>query len=368
LLAATFFLASGLLSTTAAHAQSNLSLYGVIDSGVEYLNHANNGSGSTVRMATLSSSVPSRLGFRGSESLGNGLDVVFTLENGFAPDQGGQLQGGRLFGRQSTLGLRSAWGQVDIGRQWTTTFRAMLDSDVIGPSAFSLASLDNYLPNSRLDNSLSYFGTFGGLTIGGVYSLGRDGAAAGNCGGEQGNIACGGWAVLIKYNAAKWGFAGSYEEIRGGPGSQSITVIPGAPGLAFTRSGDKDQRYHLNGYIKLNQIKIAGGLLYRNIDADTRDLHTNIVYLGASVPVQNLTFDSQVSYMDNPSFDSNPLLVVLRAGYAFSKRSTGYISLGYIHNSGSGPAYSLSGSSMAIPAPNPGQSQFGTLVGLRHMF
>jgi predicted porin len=137
-----FVLAVGLFPAFTAQAQNNLAIYGVIDTGIEYLNHASQGSGSVIRIPTLSGSVPSRLGFRGSESLVNGLEAVFVLENGFAPDQGGHLQGGRLFGRQSTLGLRGSWGQIDIGRQWTTTFRAIIDADVIGPAAFSLASLD----------------------------------------------------------------------------------------------------------------------------------------------------------------------------------------------------------------------------------
>ncbi|MDR2174127.1 MAG: porin [Burkholderiales bacterium] len=367
---ASFVLMAGLLLAFAAKAQNNMTLYGVIDTGIEYLNHASQGNGSVVRVPTLSGSVPSRLGFRGSESLGNGLEVVFVLENGFAPDQGGQLQGSRLFGRQSTLGLRGNWGQIDIGRQWTTTFRAMIDADVIGPSAFSLASLDSYLPNSRLDNSLSYYGAFGGLTVGGVYSFGRDASPASNCGGEQGNSACNGWAALIKYNdnAARWGAAGAYEEIRGGPNAAPLTVVPGAAGIAFNHSRDKDQRYHLNGYVKIADAKIGGGWLYRNIDANARRLHTNLYYLGVSVPIQNTTLDGQVSYMDNPSYGSKATLLVLRATHAFSKRTAAYISAGYINNNGNGPAYSVSASSMAVHSPKPNQSQIGTLVGLRHAF
>lgn len=365
---ATFVLTAGLLPLTFNASAQNVALYGVIDTGVEYINHAFPDGGSVTRMPTLSSSVPSRWGLRGSESLGNGLEAVFVLENGFAPDQGGQLQNGRLFGRQSTLGLRGAWGQVDLGRQWTTTFRAVMDADIIGPAAFSLASLDSYLPNSRVDNSISYYGTFSDLTVGGVYSLGRDTMSAGNCGGEQGDSACTAWSALLKYNAAQWGITGAYDELRGGPGANPITVVPGAPGVAFNQSGDKDQRYHLNGYVKIAQVKVGGGWLYRNIDTDARDLHTNLYYLGASIPVQNMTFDGQVSRIDNPSYDSKATLFVLRGTYAFSKRTAAYISAAYIDNSGDGPAYSVSGSSLTVHAPNPGQSQIGTLVGLRHAF
>jgi predicted porin len=72
--------------------------------------------------------------------------------------------------------------------------------------------------------------------------------------------------------------------------------------------------------------------------------------------------------MDNPSYDSKPALVVLRASYAFSKRTAAYLSAAYIHNNGHGPAYSVSASSLTVNAPNPGQNQFGALIGLRHAF
>lgn len=363
-LISTLFLASGV------HAQSNATFYGVFDVGMEHFNHASpNGSGVT-RMTTIASSVPSLIGVRGSEDLGNGLKATFVLENGFAPGQGTAMQNGRLFGRQSTLGLRGSWGQIDFGRQWTTTFQAVIDSNVIGPAAFSIGALDGYIPNARVDNSISYYGTFNGLTIGGVYSLGRDTMRAGNCGGEQKGRACTAWSALVKYSTDQWGVTAAYDELRGGPGAHPITVIAGAPGVAFNHSGDKDQRYYLNGYVKLANIKIGSGWLHRNIETDTRSLHTNLYYIGASLPIiQNLTLDGQFFHMDNPSYDTRARLLVLRANYAFSKRTTAYISVGHIENRGDGPAYSVSASSpTAIKPPKPGQNQTGTLIGLRYVF
>jgi len=362
-------LTSASLLAFSAYAQSNITLYGVFDAGIEHFNHASPKGGSKTRMTTLSSSVPSLFGIRGSEDLGNGLKVAFVLENGFAPNQGSELQNGRLFGRQSTLGLRGSWGQVDFGRQWTATFRAVIDADVIGPASFSMAALDSYIPNARVDNSISYYGTFNGLTIGGVYSLGRDTMRAGNCGGEQGSRACTGRSALVKYNTARWGITTAYDELRGGPGANPITVVPGAPGVVFRHSNDKDQRYYLNGYARIAHIKIGGGWLHRNIETDARSLHTNLYYLGASLPIMpNLTFDGQFSAMNNPSYNTKARLLALRTSYAFSKRTTAYISVAHMSNRGNGPAYSVSASSLTIKAPNPGQSQTGTLIGLRHAF
>jgi predicted porin len=68
------------------------------------------GHGAT-RVPSLTGSLPSRLGFRGTEDLGNGLAAVFTLESGYNQDVGTLGQGGRLFGRQAWVGLRGNWAR-----------------------------------------------------------------------------------------------------------------------------------------------------------------------------------------------------------------------------------------------------------------
>src|SRR5688572_1099677 len=90
--------------TGAAFAQTSVTIYGVVDAGVErYDNDATD-------VIRLSSGIQSgsRLGFRGSEDLGGGLSAIFTLESGFNIDDGTMGQGGRLFGRQAFVGVNSA--------------------------------------------------------------------------------------------------------------------------------------------------------------------------------------------------------------------------------------------------------------------
>ena len=172
----------GSLVASGAHAQaappSSVTLYGLIDAGVEYVNKVD-GKGSLQRMPSNTGSLPSRVGFRGSEDLGNGLRAVFTAEMGFAPDQGTAGQGGRLFGRQAFVGLAGPWGAVTAGRQYSMLFWSMLDADIIGPAVHGIGSLDSYIPNARADNALAYRGTFGALQLGAQYSLGRDAVNAG---------------------------------------------------------------------------------------------------------------------------------------------------------------------------------------------
>ncbi|MCA3188107.1 MAG: porin, partial [Cupriavidus sp.] len=90
--------AAGLLAAAPllASAQS-VTMYGVVDTGVEFVNNVGAAGNSVVRMNTLTGTVPSRWGLRGTEDLGGGLKSVFVLEGGFAPDSGNANQGGRLF-------------------------------------------------------------------------------------------------------------------------------------------------------------------------------------------------------------------------------------------------------------------------------
>src|SRR5690348_3984282 len=97
-------------ASSASHAQSAVTLYGVIDTGVEYVTNVGPQKSSVVRMPTLTASLPSLWGLRGKEDLGGGLSAVFVLESGFAPAQGTLNQGGRLFGRQAYVGLSGRWG------------------------------------------------------------------------------------------------------------------------------------------------------------------------------------------------------------------------------------------------------------------
>ena len=103
-----------------------------------------------------------RWGLRGKEDLGDGLHAVFQLESGFDSRNGRSLQGGRLFGRQATVGLLNArWGELRLGRQYNAATRYFLD--MLGPAfgGFSLLHTGYGLGMSsasfpRYDNQVFY--------------------------------------------------------------------------------------------------------------------------------------------------------------------------------------------------------------------
>ena len=161
----------------AASAQSGVSLFGLADA---YVESARISGQETVNRVSSGGSAASRWGLRGREDLGGGLSGNFVIENGFAPDTGAALQGGRLFGRQAWVGLASATaGEIRLGRQYAPMHFSMQSSDIDAFSAFSPV-FAMYLSNgeqSRQDNQLSYWTPKLGGFSGAVSVAAGEGAA-----------------------------------------------------------------------------------------------------------------------------------------------------------------------------------------------
>jgi predicted porin len=155
-------IASGLLVLVsgASSAQSNVTLYGIVDVGLRYGNAATSNDdtlsvGSGLQRA-------SRLGFRGTEDLGGGLSASVQLESGFNADDGTLGYGNRLFGRQSWVGLNGDFGSLRFGRQTTAIYDVLFTVDpfIINGTgnaqrvfAYGLGKAD---PLSRADNAVTY--------------------------------------------------------------------------------------------------------------------------------------------------------------------------------------------------------------------
>ena len=363
---------AGLAAAGTAQAQS-VNLYGMLDLGIESVSNVEPAGGRITRMPSNTGILPSRLGMRGKEDLGAGLSAIYTLEMGFSPDTGASGQGGRLFGRQSFVGLSGDWGAVTVGRQWTMLFWSILDSDIVGPSIYGLGSLDNYIPNSRIDNSIAYKGKFSDFTVGATYSLGRDTVNAGpspagtNCPGESGtdSAACREWSAMVKYDTKTWGAAVAYDKLSGRtPSSATDVVLP----AGLTSSSKSDARLMLNGYVNLASVKVGGGVIRRNNDGSATRPKSDLWYLAAAYPVSPaLTIDGTVarlSYKNTANF--NATLLAVRSLYKLSKRTTLYAQIGTIRNDSLSNISVSGGATGSNPAL--GGSQTGTMVGINHTF
>ena len=112
-----------------AMAQSSVTVYGVVDAFGQVLDGA-------ARQGRLQSGglSGSRLGFRGSEDMGGGLRAFFVLESGLNLDDGSIGHGGTFYGRQALIGLTTPYGQISLGRQYSSLYTATSDFSIFGHS------------------------------------------------------------------------------------------------------------------------------------------------------------------------------------------------------------------------------------------
>jgi predicted porin len=349
------------MGASAAMAQSSVTVYGLVDTGVAYVTNVNANGDSVTKMPSLTSSFPSRVGFRGVEDLGGGLQALFNLEAGLTLDGGGMGQGNRLFGRQASVGLKGSFGTLTLGRQINMTYISTMKSDVMGPHLFAIGSIDAYLPNARSDNAIGYLGNFNDVVVGATYSFGRDtssagGPAATGCPGEvAGNSkACRQVTGMLGYETKPWGVNVAYD------------IMYGNTGAAFglTSSNNSDKRVLLNGYFMVNDVKLAGGVIDRTTRAATGLTESDLYFFGTSYPINPfLTLDAQVSKRDVKNSDADATLVVGRLTYYLSKRTAVYGSVARMKNAGLSAIALDAGGTVGV-----GKSQNGIMAGLRHTF
>jgi predicted porin len=198
---------AGLVSG-AAFAQSNVTVYGVVDVG--FVNSSGDRPGTAKASANYSGidsglKDGSRIGFKGEEGLGNGLKAIFTLEYYIAPDENTALGaapettgagGSGSVSRQSFVGLSHAkLGTFTLGRQYSAGFWSAVRTDAFSGFSFgSQATMNATGKNSiiagntaRLNNSAVYVSpNWSGFTVVGGYSYGEGGGTTAN-GISQGN-------------------------------------------------------------------------------------------------------------------------------------------------------------------------------------
>lgn len=126
----------------AAQAQSSVSVYGLMDAGLQSSKLEENtatvktvtsGQGSNSSTGDMASGAmaSSRLGFRGVEDMGGGMTAMFNLEYGIAPGTGTTTVAAI---RTSVVGIASKqFGMLQIGRQ-VTGMHGILAGDVFGGS------------------------------------------------------------------------------------------------------------------------------------------------------------------------------------------------------------------------------------------
>ena len=326
----------------AAHAQSSVTLFGIIDVGVRSVKNGDN----TVRSLSSNGLNTSRLGVRGIEDLGDGLKASFWLETGLNPDTGTTSDSTRFWNRRSTVSLSGSFGELRLGRDFTPTYTGFSDFDAFGTNG--VATSDKFTSRlgttadtiTRADNEATYFLP---ENLGGVYG--------------QVTVAPGEGASGKKYAGARVGYAA-------GPLNVSLsygqtTVTPNTAGDDKFKFGTLGAAYdfrivRLTGYV--SEMKFGNQKL-------------DVGNVGVLVPLGQGTV--RVSYIraefKGPGIDNNKAdQIALGYVYDLSKRTALYASAARINNKGN--AAFVVDANPALPSPNPAHDSTGYEVGLRHRF
>ena len=222
-------LAAG-LAAGAVQAQTSVTLYGVVDTGIGYqsnqapsLGATSGGKASTKMINGIWAG--SRFGLKGSEDLGGGTKTIFTLEEGFNSATGAQSVSGLAFNRQAYVGLSDArLGTFTAGRQYTSYYTLLSPwspttwlTGAFGAHPGDIDSLDT---NYRANNSFVYTTpTIAGLTVSGSYSLG----------GAPGSFNAGStWSAAAQYKNGPFGVAAGIPRVNnsapGGGATGEVTT------------------------------------------------------------------------------------------------------------------------------------------------
>lgn len=167
-----------------AHAQSSVTLYGVIDESIQYVNNATPQGGSVVQMFG-GNIQGNRFGLKGTEDLGGGLKAIFQLENGFDINTGKLGQGGLMFGRQAYVGLTGdSWGTLTAGRQYdplVDMIQPLTGDNYFGSTFATPGDVDNNDNSFRVNNSVKYVSpVWSGFQFEGMYAFGGVAGATGS--------------------------------------------------------------------------------------------------------------------------------------------------------------------------------------------
>lgn len=267
-------------ASAAAHAQSSVTLFGVVDASVRSVK--NGSAGSETQLAS-GGNTTSRWGLRGVEDLGGGLKASFHLESQINVDNG-TADAAKFFGRRSTVSLSGGFGEIRLGRDYTPTFVNGLGDEfgIVGVGSRGIflygggANLGSPAATLiRADNTIGYFLP----NLGGIYG--------------QFQVSAGEGVVGNRYTGGGLGYK-----------NQAMDVGV-AYGTTDTGAGTPDFKQY---NIKFNYA-FGFATLHTLYDVKTWDARkTQDISIGVSVPVSSGT---------------------IRAGYTRANRSGGAVGSGY---------------------------------------
>ena len=352
-----------LAASGAAMAQSSVTLFGIVDTNVSYLDGVSNAAGTNTESKYgigTSGNATSRLGFRGVEDLGGGLKAGFHLEGEIFGDDGNAS--GFNFKRRSTVSLAGGFGEVRLGRDLTPGYSKFVSYDLFGQVGIGqFMGWSDWATNSdvgttvstadasnvRSSNMISYYTpNFGGLTAGLGYGFdeqttGKDGRYVGG---------------YVAYDNGPLSLAASYDQ-------RDLLVNGLVAGSAVL---DRDT-FTLGGSYNLNVVKLNAIVQQSKYKALGESEKVNAYALGVSAPVGAGEVKLQYALYDNKIIDSKAHQISLGYVHNLSKRTAVYGTVAYMDNKDASKL-NLSAKGLGTIDARAGDSQTGYQVGIRHAF
>ena len=354
-----------LAASGAAMAQSSVTLFGIVDTNVSYLDGVSNAAGTNTESKYgigTSGNATSRLGFRGVEDLGGGLKAGFHLEGEIFGDDGNAS--GFNFKRRSTVSLAGGFGEVRLGRDQVPSYTKFISYDVFGQVGIgqfrgwsdwngnnqTTANNNNDANGIRSSNMISYYTpNFSGFTAGLGYGFDEK---ADTTNSKKGRYVGG----YVAYDNGPLSVALSYDE-----SSALVLTSPAATGA------DRN-RLTLGGSYDLNVVKLNAILQQTKDDVPGgSERKVNAYMLGASAPVGAGEVKLQYALYDQKAIDSKAHQISLGYVHNLSKRTAVYGTVAYMDNKDASKL-NLSAKGLGTIDARAGDSQTGYQVGIRHAF
>ncbi len=336
-----------LAASGAAMAQSSVTLFGIVDTGVGYVK--NSGGDKKIGLTT-SGNATSRLGFRGVEDLGGGLKAGFWLEGELQGDDGNAA--GLNFKRRSTLSLAGNFGEVRLGRDLTAGYVKAINYDMFGQVGMgqflgwsqSLSDFAGDINGVRSSNMISYYTpNFGGFTAAANYGFGEN---------QVSNSADRYMGAYVAYDNGPLSVAFAFDK-------KNLTAL----GLDLDR-----KQWSLGGSYDLGMMKASA--LFQEIKLEEASILDSGKIrnwaIGLSAPVGPGTVKGQYASYKLRHTDEKAHQLSLGYVYDMSKRTAVYGTVAFLKNKGMSDV-ALGGNGLALAA-DMGRNQSGFQVGIRHAF
>lgn len=366
-----------LAASGAAMAQSSVTLFGVVDEAVSYVNGGTNWNG-----INSGANATSRIGFRGVEDLGGGLKANFWLEAGILADEGSGGSGyegakasdGLSFKRRSTVGLEGGFGEVRLGRDLTEAYKATSRYDVFGQVGFGVSRLwadakvgSVATTNQRVSNMITYVSpNFSGFKAAVNYGFGEQADSNRTSRYFGGGLTYDNGPLSIGLSGERQNNKGYEAAIAANPTATPPVVAQAA------KYGRDVTAWALGASYDLGVVKLSTA--YRDSKAKAENGNKDKMkgyYFGLSAPV-GAAGEVKASYNRSEAtlFGANKLKADQFAlGYVhnLSKRTAVYGTYAYIKNKNNDGA-NLGLALQSGVALKDNGSQHGVQVGIRHAF